>query len=296
MRLLKKQQIKPLENISFHILKFIDLNKRSDIISAVKLTATGLHAHKYEVLTDVYEGPLDLLLELIEKAELDITTLALAQVTNQYLQHMTHLQQLNPAEVSAFLVIAARLVQIKSSALLPKPPVVMVGELEEDPGEALIRQLIEYRKFKKSANFLDDRQDKNLRTYLRVAPPMIKVEPKLDLSDLTLDKFTKIAKTVFFRNGQLKPLDTVVKMARITIGEKIQSIVKTLKNKERTSFKKMLTTTNRIEIVITFLALLELVKRNMVQATQDVIFADIEMVPIAEMNEDFLDELELGEL
>ena len=209
---------------------------------------------------------------------------------------MTKLQQLNPAEVSAFLVIAARLVQIKSSALLPKPPVVTAGDLEEDPGEALIRQLIEYRKFKKSSNFLDERQVNNLRTYLRVAPPLIKVEPKLDLSDVTLEKFTKIAKSVFFRNGQLKPLDSVVKLARITIGEKIQSIVKTLKSKQKTSFKKMLTTTNRIEIVITFLALLELVKRNMVQATQETIFSDIEMISIAEIDEEMLIDIDLEEL
>jgi len=78
-------------------------------------------AEGYTVETEVYQGPLDLLLELIERAELDITHLALAQVTDQYLAYLKQLEERNAAEVSAFLVIAARLIQIKSAALLPRP-------------------------------------------------------------------------------------------------------------------------------------------------------------------------------
>ena len=89
----------------------------------------------YKVSTPVYEGPLDLLLQLIERAELDITKLALAEVTEQYLEHLRSLQERAAQEVSAFLVVAARLLQIKSEALLPRPPVREAGE--EDPAEAL---------------------------------------------------------------------------------------------------------------------------------------------------------------
>jgi segregation and condensation protein A len=98
----------------------------------------------YQVITPVYEGPLDLLLHLIERAELDITKLALAEVTDQFLEHLGQIQEQKAEEVSAFIVIASRLVQIKSEVLLPRPPIREPGE--EDPGEALAQQLIAYKR------------------------------------------------------------------------------------------------------------------------------------------------------
>ena len=93
----------------------------------------------YTVHTPVYEGPLDLLLDLIERAELDVTTVSLAMVTDQYLVYIHGLEQAHPDEISAFLVIAAKLLQIKSEALLPRPPVHEPGD--ENIGEDLVRQL-----------------------------------------------------------------------------------------------------------------------------------------------------------
>src|SRR5512133_314296 len=134
----------------------------------------------YRVNTDVYEGPLDLLLQLIERAELDITTLALAQVTDQYLAHMRKMQAADgsgqsAAEVSGFLIIAARLLQIKSAALLPRPVATASEEEEEDPGEALARQLLTYKRFKELAGALTERETAGLRTHLRVTPPAVKL-------------------------------------------------------------------------------------------------------------------------
>src|SRR5512135_1370513 len=119
----------------------------------------------YTVTIPVYEGPLDLLLQLIEHAELDITVVSLALVTNQYLEYI-HQMNVPADEISAFLVMAARLLQIKSEALLPRPPVREPGE--ENPGEDLARQLRIYKRFKELSNWLDDRKDRNLRTYVRV--------------------------------------------------------------------------------------------------------------------------------
>ncbi|HAE58870.1 MAG TPA: hypothetical protein DCG54_05015, partial [Anaerolineae bacterium] len=106
----------------------------------------------YTVQIPVYEGPLDLLLQLIERAELDITSVALAMVTDQYLKYIRAMQEARAEEISAFLVIAAKLIQIKSEALLPRPPVREVGE--EDPAENLARQLRIYKQFKKIANWM----------------------------------------------------------------------------------------------------------------------------------------------
>src|SRR5574339_243969 len=161
----------------------------------------------YTVRTPVYEGPLDLLLDLIERAELDITSVSLATVTDQYLASIKNLEQINADEISAFLVIAAKLLQIKSEALLPRPASRPPGE--EDIGRSLVDQLKLYKRFKEIGGWMNERQHANLRTFLRVAPPP-KVEPKLDLSNLTLEKLLNAAVRAFAREKEKKPLSTVI--------------------------------------------------------------------------------------
>src|SRR3989304_4337709 len=201
------------------------------IIADVSFQVAGHQTDKYQVATAVYEGPLDLLLELIEHAELDITRLALAQVTDQYLEYLRALQDRNAAEVSAFLVIAARLLQIKSAALLPRPPIHHLGSDEEHPEEPLARQLILYKRFKELAGYLNQREAAGLLTHLRLAPPPVKAtQVKMDLSGLTLVGFMDAARSVFFNKAALTSLDKVVAMPRVTIREKIQSILSHLRN------------------------------------------------------------------
>lgn len=250
---------------------------------------------KYHVATAVYEGPLDLLLQLIERAELDITTLALAQVTDQYLAYLENLQARDPAEVSAFLVIAAKLLQIKSSALLPRPTHVEFGEAEEESAEALARQLIQYRRFKQLAGILALREEQGLKTYLRVAPPAIKVEAKLDLSDVTLADLVAAARQILLNQNGLKDLSTVVTLPRVTIREKISTILETLRHAGASTFRSMLHTQNRLEIVVTFLAMLELIKRHIIQAQQPALFGDIEIVPLNKLEANLEEESEFGD-
>lgn len=238
----------------------------------------------YKVQTSVYEGPLDLLLNLIERAELDITTVSLASVTDQYLEHLRNVEQQKPDEISSFLVIATKLVQIKSEALLPRPPEREPGE--EDPGVSLVEQLKLYKRYKEIAVWMEERQSQNLRTFLRVAPPP-KVEPKLDLSNLTLEKLLAAAESAFAKGNEKKPLTTVISAPKVTIREKIDYITKTLKTIQRMHFSGLITDkATRVEIVVTFLALLELVKRYRVTAKQDVLFGDIEFERSEEWKED----------
>ena len=138
----------------------------------------------YVIHLPVYDGPLDLLLELIEQAELDITKVALAQIADQYLSYLRRLQEHHLEDLTSFLVIAARLIQIKSEALLPRPPQREPGE--EDPGDALARQLIEYKKYKQVANILAERMNDGYRSYIRIVAPPV-VEPTLDMMEVTLD-------------------------------------------------------------------------------------------------------------
>src|SRR5512137_1534021 len=141
---------------------------------------------RYQVDLPLFQGPLDLLLHLIEQEELDITKVALAQVTDQYLAYLAVLQEVEAEFLTDFLVIAAKLLLIKSQALLPKPPASLAAGEEEDLGEQLARQLLAYKRYKEAAQTLRQREDAGLRTFVRVAPPP-KIEPRLSLDDVTLD-------------------------------------------------------------------------------------------------------------
>lgn len=238
----------------------------------------------YTVHTPVYEGPLDLLLGLIERAELDITALSLASVTDSYLAYIHSLEQLNPDEISAFLLIAAKLLQIKSEALLPRPPTREPGE--EDVGRSLVDQLKLYKRYKEIGVWLHDQQEQNLRTFLRIAPPP-KVEPKLDLSNITLERLVAAAAEAFSRERNKQPLGTIIAPPRITIRDKIDLIARTMKEVERASFHALLNPgASRLEIVVTFLAMLELVKRYRIHAHQEGLFGEIEIDRMEDWRED----------
>ena len=242
----------------------------------------GHQTSGYTVQTAIYEGPLDLLLDLIERAELAITSLSLAAVTEQYLEYLHNLEETHADEISAFLVIAAKLVQIKSEALLPRPPIRQPGE--EDTGALLVEQLRLYKRFKQVANLLGEREAQNLRTYLRLAPPP-KIEGKLDLSNITIVDLIAAAREVYAKETEKQALGTVISAPKVTIREKIEMISKRLGTAEHARFRELLgENPTRIEIVVTFLALLELVKRYQVAARQDGLFADIEIKRMDDWN------------
>jgi segregation and condensation protein A len=229
----------------------------------------------YTIATPVYEGPLDLLLQLIERSELDITKLALAVVTDQYLDYIHQLIDLSADEVSAFLVIAAKLLQIKSEALLPRPPQREPGE--EDPGDALAKQLIIYKRYRQIAKILEQREADGLRTYLRVAPPP-KVEGSLDLSGVTVEDLAAAAEEIFASLDLGDALYSIVPPSRVTIREKITLITDSLRRRKSISFRSLLNHENsRLEIVVTFLAMLELIKRHLVRVSQEGLFGDISL-------------------
>ena len=174
--------------------------------------------NSYKVIVPVFEGPLDLLLQLIEHAELEITSISLAMVTNQYLDHIHHMDGVEAEEISGFLVIAAKLIQIKSEALLPRPSIV--APEGEDPGYSLIQQLQLYRKFKGISIWLQDREIAGLRSYLRYAP-LPKVDDRLDASLLSVDNLREAAEEALNSIQEKENLNTVIKAPKITIREKL---------------------------------------------------------------------------
>lgn len=239
----------------------------------------------YLVTTQVYQGPLDLLLQLIERAELDITKLALAQVTDQFLQHLEAFPERDPNEVSDFLVVAAKLLQIKSEFLLPRTS--LADKQDEDAGESLIQQLLRYKVFKEIAGLLEEREATGLHTYLRIAA-IPSVTAQSDLSGVGQADFLAAAQFVYAnppKPQQRDLLDTVAPSSPVTIRQKITRILEVLRNRQRATFETFLEESrSRLEIVITFLALLELVKSHVLNVSQEKLFGNILVEPAEEWN------------
>jgi segregation and condensation protein A len=229
----------------------------------------------YTIHTEIYEGPLDLLLDLITKAELEITSLALASVTDQYLTHLERMQEKSAVEVSGFLVVAAKLIQIKSEALLPRPPVREEGE--EDPAESLARQLRIYKEIKYAAKWLKSLEEQGQHTYIRLAAPPI-IDETLDLQGTTIEDLVEMLKELFRYEEEAAPLTSVVTIPRVTIKNKIRELIDNLRKGKNLSYRKLLKKdADRIEAIVLFLAILEMIKQNYALANQDSLFSDINL-------------------
>lgn len=227
----------------------------------------------YSIHTDLYEGPLDLLLDLITKAELDITRLSLAKVTDDYLAYLERMQETTAVEVSGFMVVAAKLIQIKSEALLPRPPQREEGE--EDPAESLARQLKIYRKVKQTAQWLKTLEEKGERSYIRLAPPPV-VDEDLDLNGVTIDDLVDFLKSLYRYEEDAAPITSVVAIPRRTIKKKISELIQTLRSDQHLSYRGLLQDGHdRIDAIVLFLAVLELVKQQYASAQQEGLFSDI---------------------
>jgi segregation and condensation protein A len=233
----------------------------------------------YQVTLPIFEGPLDLLLHLIERQELDITQVSLAQVTNQYLEYLAEISERDPGNLADFLVVAAKLLLIKSRVLLPQPPVPPVpADGEADVGEDLVRQLLEYKRFKEAARWLQDLDGQGLRSYIRLGI-VPRFEPIVDLGDVTLDDLLVAVREVLAIKPPEPVVSGVVAPVTITIAEQIELIGRETARGRPVSFRRLLErTTSRLEIIVTLLALLEMVKQLRVGMRQGRRFGDILIV------------------
>lgn len=230
----------------------------------------------YKVILPIFEGPLDLLLHLIERQELDITQISLARVTDQFLDYVAQLGHRDPDTLAGFLVVAARLLLIKSRVLLPQPPAAAsAGDTEADPGEDLVQQLIEYRKLKNAAGWLHDRESQALQSYIRLASDP-SIQPAVDLGDVTLEDLLASVRQVLAVKPPEPSVNGAVAPIEITIADQIVLIERATARSAPVSFLGLLhKASSRIEIVVTLLALLELVKQRRVRMRQGHAFGDI---------------------
>lgn len=234
--------------------------------------------NQYRVELPVFHGPLDLLLHLIEREELDITAVSLLQVTGQYLAQVRLMDEDQIESLIDFISIGARLLLIKSRALLPRP-IALPGddEQEEDPADALLRQLKAYKRFKNAGKWLDNRQRLGLRTYLRVAPPP-RLEGHLDLSGIDAATLLEAMRAVMARVETMEESLEVVRPRQITIEDQMGKLRDYLTRGRSFLFADLVSNPrDRTEIAVTLLALLELIKRREAQASQTHLFGPIEI-------------------
>lgn len=227
----------------------------------------------YKVRLEQFEGPLDLLLHLIKQYEIDIYDIPVAEITQQYMQYIHTMQQLELNIASEYLVMAATLVSIKSQMLLPKPEIDDDSEgYEEDPREELMQRLIEYRKFKDAAIELKEKEAEANHTFTR--PPVVFKDLLLERSptiqgDLTIYDMLGALGKMFERKKWNEPLHTKIERSEISIEERMQDVLQLVKqSKKGITFDTLFQKRSRTHIVITFLALLELMKEKQVYCKQ----------------------------
>jgi segregation and condensation protein A len=233
----------------------------------------------FELRLSVFEGPLDLLLHLIEREELDITAVSLAQVTDQYWAYLHSASSLDPEALAEFVVIGAKLLYIKSRALLPELRPRAREEEKEDVGEALAEMLVEYKRFREAAETFRDLEERGQRAYPRLAPPKGVLLPP-GLGGVTLDGLLSIFQEALSRKPVEEPVEGAIPREAVTVDEKIGTVMAAVASGcGRASFRALVEAcASRTEVIVVFLAVLELMKAGRVAAEQEGLFGDIALV------------------
>ncbi|NCC52972.1 MAG: chromosome segregation protein ScpA [Spartobacteria bacterium] len=239
---------------------------------------------EYKVQLDVFEGPLDLLLYLIKKDEVDIYDIPIERITNQYMEYMGLMRMLDLNIAGDFLVMAATLMMIKSRMLLPveERKVTEDDEDEDDPRWDLVRQLVEYKKFKDAALHLQECELVQENVFAREgANVRLGAEPDMALQDVSLFDLIS-AFNEALQKVQKEELREIF-AERFTVAEKIDHIVNLIASNDALRFSELFNgMISRNEIVCTFLAILELIRLKQIQARQEARFGEILIVRAAE--------------
>ena len=240
-------------------------------------------AEGLQIKVDGFDGPLHLLLDLIERQQLDITTLSLVQITDQYWQHLESAPQIEPDTLADFIVVGSKLLYLKSCALLPSaspPSADLRPEAEEVAGQ-LTQMLEEYKRFKDAADLFRQLEEQGRHTYARLAPAKgVPLPP--GLQGVTLDTLLETVKEALAR----KPEETevgVLHIEPVSVDEKLRDITAALtRRRGRLRFRPLLAACQtRTEIVVLFLAVLELIKVGRLWAEQERPFGEITLVEAA---------------
>ncbi len=238
----------------------------------------------YNITLETFEGPLDLLLHLIRENEIDIYDIPITKVCEQYLAYLSLMESLDLEIAGEWLVMAATLLEIKSRMLLPEEPKEDEPEEENiDPRLELVERLIEYEKFKSAADIFRDRETQRARLFVRGASEIdLDLRPKFVLEDMTAVDLLSVLQRILedVSEGEI----TSIQRRKITVRMRIKEIWRRVSEASgQLVFEDLFEgATSRVDVVMTFLALLELLKMRKVRVKQKKTFAPIQIIPITE--------------
>lgn len=231
---------------------------------------------KYVVTIDNFDGPLDLLLHLIKEQDIDIYDIKIEDITKQYLDYIRHMKELNLEIASEYLVMASELIEMKSKMLLPKKKEKEEDDYEEDPRELLIERLLAYKRYKEVTSEFKDleltrkmvftREPDNLNRYVKEDEN----SEELGVADL-IDAFNNLLK----RKELDRPIATKITKKEISVTEKVNKIKNILRNKKKINFEDIFEVSTKEEVIISFLSVLEMVKKDEILLTQEGNFKNI---------------------
>ncbi len=239
----------------------------------------------YAIQLENFEGPLDLLLHLIKKNEMDIYDIPMTAITEQYLSILDAMKTINLDVAGEFLLMAATLLHIKSKLLLPKIVEEELEEEEDDPRAELVRRLLEYQKYKEVSQTLDSRPQLNREIFARVAPePEVLEDAEAGFVAVGLFDLLEALQEVFKESQEQHVHE--IDLEQLSVTDRINAILSMLQGKESIAFVDLFSGgIKRNEMIVTFLALLELVKLRMVRIMQNTRYGTIWLFPAVALDE-----------
>lgn len=232
----------------------------------------------YKVTIDKFEGPLDLLLHLIKENNIDIYDIKIEEVTKQYLDYIKAMKDLNLSIASEYLVMASELLEMKSKMLLPKKEVQEDDDYEEDPKELLIQRLLNYKKYKEVTSEFKELEKTRKQVFTKEPSNLSYYainEDKKD--DVSLTDLMNAVNELLKRKELDRPLETKITKKELSVTEKVNKIRHILKDKKEVKFEELFEVETKEEVIVSFLSILEMVKKNEITLIQDKNFNTIKV-------------------
>lgn len=236
----------------------------------------------YKIKLDIFEGPFDLLVYLIENARMSVYDIQVSEITDQYMKYIENMKTLDVNLATEFMVLAAELIEIKSKMLLPRMKADGEAILEEDPRTELVQRILEYKRFKAAAELLEIQEEQSQRIFVKPKEDLAPYTKEADeYLNLDLNQFVKAFHLFLQKKKKLEEIKrnyAKVERQKITIEQRIEHIrnMFRLKERKKLNFKDLLTAeSNRYEVVLTFTSMLEMIRQKAIIVRQNVNFGEI---------------------
>lgn len=226
---------------------------------------------EYKIMINEFEGPMDLLLHLIKKSDIDIFDIKIDEITNQYMDYLHAMQELDLNIASEYLTMAAELIELKSGMLLPKPK-VEDDEFEEDPRENLIKRLLAYKQYKEVTSDFRVLEEERKQYYTKEVSDLREYatnDNEVHIGDVSLDDLTSALQKFLERKAMDKPLNTKITKKEYSVTVRSQEIRSVLKKKKKINFEELFDIYSKDYVVVTFLSILDLARKQELKIVQE---------------------------